>query len=117
MPGVMLHANAVLNMANPEVRFRCWSDQKWFLFLEEIVLLAYLSFLLFARVGKLLNILMMLVLTIPILYLVLLAMKHHIYIEVGTTLLQFLIFEELTEIIEPVYHKSKNALEKRRLLS
>ena len=116
MPGVMVHANAVLNMANPDVRFRCWSDQKWFLFFEEIVLLAYLSFLLFARVGKLLNILMMLLLTIPILYLVLLAMKHHIYIEVGTTLLQFLIFEELTEIIEPVYHKCKNALEKRKLL-
>jgi hypothetical protein len=107
MPGVMIHANAIQNIVNPHIRFQCWSDQSWFNFLEEILLLAYLAFLVFIRVGKFVNVIILLILSIPSLYFVLLAMKHNIYIEIGMTLLQFLIFEELVEIVEPLFEKIK----------
>jgi CHASE2 domain-containing sensor protein len=113
MPGVLVHANAVQNIVNPNVLFECWSDKRSFLFLEELLLLAYLAFLLFARAGKLLNILMMFALSVPILYLVLLAMEYHLYFEIGTTLLQFLVFEELVEIVEPIYTRIKYNLESK----
>jgi hypothetical protein len=47
----------------------------------------------------------MLTLSLPTLYVVLLLMNYNIYIEMGTTLLQLLVFEELAEFIDPLYAK------------
>jgi hypothetical protein len=110
MNGLLIHANAIENLINPECRFNVLSDQLWFLFLEELLILLYLYFLLFAKAGKLINILLMLGLSLPVLYLTLYFMQNNIYIEMGTTLLQLLLFEELVEIIEPLYFKIKSFL-------
>lgn len=117
MPGILIHANAIQNIVNPQVRFYCWSDQFWFYCLEELLLLGYLIFLLFSRASKIVNILILFFLSIPTLYVALLAMKHHIYIELGMTLLQFLIFEELVEIVEPLYEKVKKAIVNKKFLN
>jgi CHASE2 domain-containing sensor protein len=105
MPGVLIHANAVENMINPTSRFTVISDNFFFIAFEELLLTLYLCFLLFVKAGKVINILLMLTLSLPSLYMVLLLMNHNIYIEMGTTLLQLLVFEELTELIEPLYAK------------
>jgi CHASE2 domain-containing sensor protein len=108
MPGVLVHANAVENMINSTVRFRVISDESWFLFIEEGFIILYLYFLLYSGAGKLINISMMLVLSLPLLFLVIYLMKHNYYVEMGATLLQLLIFEEVVEIIEPFYKRLKN---------
>ena len=105
MPGVLIHANAVENILNLESRYIVVSDNPLFIAMEEFLLIAYLCFLLFAKAGKVINILLMLALSLPTLYGVLLLMNYSIYIEMGATLLQLLVFEELTEIIEPIYAK------------
>jgi CHASE2 domain-containing sensor protein len=105
MPGLLIHANAVENMINPKSLFTVISDNIFFIAFEELLLILYLCFLLFVKAGKVINILLMLTLSLPALYMVLLLMNFNIYIEMGTTLLQLLVFEELTEIIEPLYSK------------
>jgi CHASE2 domain-containing sensor protein len=105
MPGVLIHANAVENMINPKSQFTVVSDNIFFIVFEELLLILYLCFLLFVKAGKVINIMLMLALSLPALYVVLLLMNYNIYIEMGTTLLQLLVFEELAELIEPLYAK------------
>jgi len=105
MSGLMIHANAVENLLNPDVRFRELDSEGWFVAFEESLVVLYLIFLIFAKGGKLLNILMMLLLSLPVLFVVLYLMHHSVYAEMGATLLQLLIFEEMVEILDPMYHR------------
>ena len=116
MPGVVIHANAIENIINPKKSFNALSDEFWFIFIEELFIIAYLSFLLIYSVGKLINILVMLLFTIPLLFIVLYVMQFSFYIEVGTTLLQLLIFEEMVEILEPLYNKLKYKFKNKKIL-
>jgi hypothetical protein len=63
--------------------------------------------------GKVVNILLMLGLSLPALFVVLYLMQYNWYIEMGSTLLQLLVFEEMVEIFSPLYcriqHKLKPA--------
>lgn len=110
MSGLLIHANAVENLLHPELRFRELDSEGWFVAFEEALLLLYLIFLIFAKWGKLLNILMMLLLSLPVLFVVLYLMKHSVYAEMGATLLQLLIFEEMVEILDPMYHRVRGWL-------
>ena len=105
MPGILIHANAVENILNSESRYNVVSDHPLFIAFEELFLIAFLCFLLFVKANKVTKILLMLALSLPALFAVLLLMNYNIYIEMGTTLLQLLVFEELTDVIEPIYLK------------
>jgi hypothetical protein len=110
MSGLQIHANAIENLLNPEVRFRDLDSEGWFVAFEEALLILYLIFLIFAKWGKLLNILMMLLLSLPVLFVVLYLMNLSVYAEMGATLLQLLIFEEMVEILDPMYHRVRGWL-------
>ena len=111
MPGVLIHANAIDNLLRKEVRFTEVSATWWFKCLEVLFVFAYLYFLVFAEAGKVVNILLMLGLSLPALFVVLYLMQYNWYIEMGSTLLQLLVFEEMVEIFSPLYrwiqHKLK----------
>ena len=111
MPGVLIHANAIDNLLRKEVRFTEVSATWWFKCLGVLFVFAYLYFLVFVEAGKVVNILLMLGLSLPALFVVLYQMQYNWYIEMGSTLLQLLVFEEMVEIFSPLYrwiqHKLK----------
>jgi CHASE2 domain-containing sensor protein len=113
MPGILIHANAINNLIHPETKFKTLSDENWFLFIEELLLILYLFFLLNFKVGKIINVLILLAISVPLLYVVLFLMEHKYYIELGTTLLQLLIFEEIIESLESVYPRIKIFINKK----
>jgi CHASE2 domain-containing sensor protein len=106
-PGLIIHANAVENLINPDQMFFNIHDSIWFTLIEELILLLYLSFLIFVRAGKVLNVIILLALSLPAIFLVILLMEKNLYIEIGATLIQFLLFEELVEVIESVKEKGR----------
>jgi hypothetical protein len=109
MPGLMIHINAIENLMNNNNRFYCLSDTFLFKCLTEILIMLFLWFLLFFNYGKVVNVFILFLLSLPILFIVLFFMvKFNVYIEIGLTLLQFLLYEELTEIISPIYEKFSN---------
>lgn len=110
MSGLQIHANAIENLITPENKFIELNKKTWFVLIEELLLIFYICILIFMRVGKIFNIILMLALSIPLLYLVIFGMKHLFYIEMGGTLLSLLIFEELIEMIEPIYKKVESKL-------
>jgi CHASE2 domain-containing sensor protein len=105
MYGVLIHANAIENLLNPQVRFSVWSDATLFKWLVEILLLLFLAYIIFVKAGKVINITLLTLFSIPMAILVLYLMKSHIYLEMGLTLIHFILFEELVKILKPVYHK------------
>ena len=106
MSGLMIHVNAIENLINKENRFFCFSDNLLFKCLIEILILLFLWFLLYFNYGKVANVFILFLFSLPVLYIVLFLMhKFNVYIEIGLTLLQLLVYEELTELIEPVYEK------------
>jgi CHASE2 domain-containing sensor protein len=115
MPGVLIHANAIDNLLRKEVRFIEISATWWFKFLGLLLIFAYLYFLIFMEAGKVVNILLMLGLSLPALYVVLYLMQYNWYIEMGSTLLQLLVFEEMVEIFTPVYNWIQNKLKPAEL--
>jgi CHASE2 domain-containing sensor protein len=115
MPGALIHANALENLIAPSHMFLVLSDFGWFWFLEELMIILYVSLLLFFPIGKALNILFLFVVSIPTLFLTLLLMHYGYYIEISGTLLQLLVYEELVEIITPVYTFLKRRLSKLTL--
>jgi hypothetical protein len=110
MFGVLIHANAIENIINPSIRFNVWSDSLWFQIITEIMLLGFLAFLLFAKIGKLVNITLLTIATVPFAFSVFYLMKLNIYIEMGTTLIHVMIFEEFGKIVKPLYEKIKTWL-------
>ncbi|NDA63413.1 MAG: CHASE2 domain-containing protein [Chitinophagia bacterium] len=115
MPGALIHANAIDNLLRKEVRFRDISATWWFKFLGLLFIFAYLYFLIFMEAGKVINILVMLGLSLPALYVVLYLMQYNLYIEMGSTLLQLLVFEEMVEIFSPLYNWIQNKLKPAEL--
>lgn len=103
MPGALIHANAVENLIRKEIRFIEYSATWWFKGLTLILTLGYLYFLLFVDAGKVINILLLFLLSLPSLYLVLIGMQYGWYFEMGSTLLQLLVYEEMVEIFNPLY--------------
>lgn len=113
MPGLLLHANALNTVLKPEHSFWVLSDEVWFKLFNFLMLLSYVAFLLYAKAGKLINIALMLALSFPFLFTVLYLMQHSIYIEMGGTLLNLLIFEELVEIFEPAMVKIERRIKSK----
>ena len=114
MSGLLIHANAIENIINPDIRFHAWSDSWMFTILKHLFFLFFIYYLLFANLGKAIN-LMMIFISYPLMYLVLYLMTKHIYLEMGLTLLQLLIMEELIETLDSFYGllmKSINKLKK-----
>lgn len=104
MDGLIIHANAVENLISPENRFWAWSDSILFKILKNAFVFLFIFYLLNINLGKAVNIISLSILSIPIIYLVLYLMTKNIYLEVGLTLLQFLIVEEFVEAIESIEH-------------
>lgn len=103
MPGALIHANAIENLLREEIRFTEVSIRWWSKILGALFVFAYLYFLIYVEAGKVVNILLMLGLSLPALFFVLYMMQFNWYIEMGGTLLQLLVFEEMVEIFSPFY--------------
>jgi hypothetical protein len=106
MFGAVIHANAVENILHPETTFKEWKGT-FYQLMVNLFYLAFLAFILFTDVGKFYNILIMTLLTIPGLYIVLWLMKENIYMTMGVTLINLLIIEEISEMIDPIYTKGR----------
>ena len=106
MYGVIIHANAILNIIHPEIKFKEFKGI-WFDLFKVFIELSYLSFLLFIRAGKLTNLFLLIAISTPFLFIVIYLMTFNIYISIGLALLQLLIMEELIDIIEPIWEKIK----------
>jgi CHASE2 domain-containing sensor protein len=105
MYGAVIHANAAENIMNPNIRFNNLHDKFWSKIIKEFLILIFIAFLLFFKLGKLINLLIIFVSSIIMVYIVLFLMKHQVYLEAGFTLIQFLIFDELIELLLPIYNK------------
>lgn len=104
MFGVQIHANAIENYLNPEIRFYCWTDSIVYSIIKFILIFLFIYYLLYVNLGKALNIIVLAVLTFPLLYLVLFLMSKNIYLEIGLTLIEILIIEEIIETFESIHH-------------
>ena len=104
MDGVVIHANAIENIINPSNQFRAWSDSILFQIIKNIFIFLFLFYLINANLGKAVNIFSLALLSIPVVYFVLYLMTKNIYLEIGVTLLHFLIVEEFYESIESIEH-------------
>ena len=107
MFGAVVHANAISTILDDRLHFYIVSDGT-ILFVNLIIFAIYLYILLFKNLGKLLNLVILFLLTIPILFLIFYLMEYGIYYQFGGTLLALLIIEEFYEIIEPFEHKYLN---------
>jgi hypothetical protein len=112
MHGALIHANAIENWLNPSIRFSVWSDTNLFYWVVEILLILFLSWILFAQFGKFINITTLTLVSIPVAFLIMALMKFHIYLEMGLTMIHILLFEELVKAITPLYRKIEVWLEK-----
>ena len=104
MFGVQIHANAIENYLNPEIRFYCWTDSIMFSIIKFILIFLFIYYLLYVNLGKAFNIIVLAVLTFPLIYLVLFLMSKNIYLEIGLTLIEILIIEEIIETFESLQH-------------
>jgi|GEM_PF-2570822 hypothetical protein len=102
MYGLMVHANAIENILNPEERFSCWSDSIWFKIFKQLFIFMMIYYLLFHNIAKAFNIPMLAICSFPVMYLSLYLMTQNIYLEMGLTLLQFILVEETIEAFESI---------------
>ena len=102
MFGVQIHANAIENYLNPEIRFNCWTDSILFSIVKNILIFLFIYYILFINFGNAFNILTLAISTFPLIYVVLFLMTKYIYTEIGLAMLQFLILEEVVEAIESI---------------
>jgi len=112
MDGLLIHAIAIENIINPDNRFLTLSDSIYFIIFKQLLILLFLYYLLFHNLGKAVNIFSLIILSFPLIYLVLYLMTKNIYLEMGVTLLSFLIIEEFVEIIESIIHLTKKIIKK-----
>ena len=103
MHGAVIHANAIENILHPESMF-FEMHGIWHFLLHEIMFILFLMVLI-RHLGKLVNILILVAISIPYVILVLKLMEFNIYITMTSTLLHLLFIEEFFEIIEPFYNK------------
>ena len=104
MFGAVVHANAISTILDDRLHFYIVSDGS-ILVVNLIIFAIFLYVLLFKNLGKLLNLVILFLLTIPILFLIFYLMEYGIYYQFGGTLLALLVIEEFYEIIEPFEHK------------
>jgi len=104
MFGVQIHANAIENLLNPNIRFNCWTDSILFRIIKNILVFMFIYYLLHVNFGKAFNIVFLSILTFPLIYFILFLMGKYIYLEIGLTMLQFLILEEFIESLESIYN-------------
>jgi len=104
LAGPVIHANAVENLLDPENMFyECRGF--WFDLLQQFFYLLYISFSLFYRLDNLRKKLVLGILSLMSIIFVLYLMEFNIYLTMGTTLLQLLVIEEISEMFEPYYLK------------
>lgn len=104
MFGVQIHANAIENLLNPHIRFNCWTDGILYKIIKNILVFVFIYYLLFVNFGKLFNVLFLAILTFALIYVTLFFMGKYIYLEIGLTMLQFLVLEEFIEFLESMYN-------------
>ena len=104
MFGAVVHANAISTILDDRFHFYIVSDGT-ILFVNLIIFAIFLYVLLFKNLGKLMNLVILFLLTLPILFLFFYLMDYGIYYQFGGTLLALLVIEEFYEIIEPFEHK------------
>jgi len=105
MPGPVIHANAIENFLHPEEMFYEFKGF-WSGLLQQIAYILFLAFVLFVDISPKLKIFKLIslgILSILSLFFVIEMMRWGIYITMGTTLLQLLIIEELSQLLEPYY--------------
>jgi CHASE2 domain-containing sensor protein len=113
MSGVVIHANAIENILDPKKTFY-EIDSTLIKIISEITLFFYLFLLINYPLGKLLNIVLLFVVSIPIILITVYIMEFNFYISLGVTLLYLLLYEELVEIIEPVYLYLKKFINRKK---
>jgi hypothetical protein len=112
MYGAVIHANAIENILHPETKFKEFHGVLHILF-HQIFIIGFLL-LLFLHLGKLLNILILIAISIPYSLLIIKLMDYNIYITMSSTLLHLLFVEEFYEILEPLYKKVINLKKNRK---
>ena len=112
MYGSVIHANAIENILHPETKFKEFHGVLHILF-HQIFIIGFLL-LLFLHLGKLLNILILIAISIPYSLLIIKLMDYNIYITMSSTLLHLLFVEEFYEILEPLYKKVINLKKNRK---
>lgn len=107
MYGSLIHANAFNNILHEDSRYTDWSG--WpFILITNLLLLAFIAFLIFFHYPKIINIVLVTLLTLPMLYLAVKFMEYGIYISVGATVLHLIVIEEMVEVIDPFYKRIAN---------
>jgi prepilin signal peptidase PulO-like enzyme (type II secretory pathway) len=107
MYGSVIHANAFNNILHEDSRYTDWSG--WpFILITNLLLLAFIGFLIFFHYPKIINIVLVTLLTLPMLYLAVKFMEYGIYISVGATVLHLIVIEEMVEVIDPFYKRIAN---------
>jgi hypothetical protein len=101
MHGAVIHANAIENILHPESMFFELVGF-WDFLIQEILFVLFLILLMF-NFSKLVNILILVVFSIPYVILVLKLMELNIYLTLTSTLLNLFFIEEFYEIIKPFY--------------
>ena len=104
MNGAVIHSVAVSNIVNPEFQFSIFHPGL-LQFIQIVICSIFLILLLFYDFGKLLNRILLFLLSIPLLFSVLYLMDQMIFLKLGGTLFALLIIEEMFEILEPFEHK------------
>ncbi len=112
MPGPVIHANAVENFLHRDGMF-FEINGFWFNFIQQLVYLLYLTFILFGSMNKFIKLFILGTLSILSLFFVIEMMRRGIYITMGTTMLQLLVLEELSEMFQPYYKKLEKYFKSR----
>lgn len=110
MFGILIHANAIENILNPELRYSCWSDSLIYQVIRVLIILVYMYYLLYYKLIKIVNIFFSIFLiSFPVIYLVLYLMTFQIYIDLGFVLIQIILLEDAVE----VYQSLRNLIFKK----
>jgi len=101
MFGILIHANAIENILNPELRYSCWSDSLIYQTIRALIILIYIYYLLYYKLIKIINIFFSIFLiSFPVIYLVLYLMTFQIYIDLGFVLIQIILLEDAVEVYQ-----------------
>jgi len=111
MFGLLIHANAIENILNPELRYSCWSDSLIYQIIRGLIILAYMYYLLYFKLIKIVNIFFSIFLiSFPVIYLVLYLMTYQIYIDLGFVLIQIILLEDAVEVYQSIRNLIFNKL-------
>jgi hypothetical protein len=105
MYGLLIHANVIENILNPKYQFYNLTDSWFFTIIAQFCFMYFIYFCLYVSNWKLYNIIFLFALSVPFLYVVTRSMNYGIYIQSGLTLLEFLVIEEMIEILHPIENK------------